>query len=871
MVMGTLLLPALVRRAGSSLSGLGVASRAAAASRRSFAQTSCLSQQQQAETSGHQQTAASWEVNVRSSDPEYLRGARDSSWWTGKAPTECAGFQPEEQTLSSLPLPNLRECTREQLLSYFENTWAKTDVLFAGLQSEEAFYRPPYHDLRHPKIFYYAHTAAVYINKLRVSGLLEQPVNEYYEHIFETGVDEMSWDDLSKNHMVWPSVAELTDYRREVFNRVANTIMEHPAFETIGELEASPFWAVVLGTEHEHIHLETSSVLMRELPLDLVRHPEYFPRLHPSAADGVEPGTAPERGTHFPDNAMVGVKGGSVTLGKPRDFPSFGWDNEYGTKTMHVRPFETSKFMISNGEFFDFVKSGGYSMEHYWTAEGWQWRAFRNVKWPTYWVPTGPTGLHQYRLRTIFEEIDMPWAWPAAVNYHEAKAYANWRSEQEGVKYRIGTEAEHQLLCHPNTRDPALGVARDPVMTMGGAEFRAAGVNLNLAHGSESPVDAGPANPVGVHDSMGNVWEWNEDHFNAFPGFKIHQFYEDFSLPCFDGKHNLILGGSFISCGQEASIFARYHFRPHFFQHAGFRLVKPDAAETLVPTSCTDNPGPYVGTYPFRRSSDTVDAATGAIVSSEAHKYDEQKMLQQYIYLHYGHDEPAGVPVEATRFPSRCAQLVAEAAEAHGVQTGRVLDVGCGTGGIAFQLARYFDQVEAIDLSENFIQTAQNIQRQGSIPSTILDEGEIYHNFEATVPAGIDAKRVSFKVGDAMCLPPDIGTFDAVLLANVIDRLPVPSSCLGRMGGSRGVVAPNGLLFVISPSSWNQAFTPKELWLGGYNNSEGKRVTSLDGLHQVLDPHFNLLSQQDMPFVLREHARKYEYIVANVSVWQNQA
>lgn len=75
-----------------------------------------------------------------------------------------------------------------------------------GLQGVEAYYRPPYHNLRHPMMFYYGHPAALYINKLRVAGLLDTPVNEYFEHIFETGVDEMAWDDLSKNDMLWPMV-----------------------------------------------------------------------------------------------------------------------------------------------------------------------------------------------------------------------------------------------------------------------------------------------------------------------------------------------------------------------------------------------------------------------------------------------------------------------------------------------------------------------------------------------------------------------------------------------------------------------------------------------------------------------------------------
>lgn len=79
----------------------------------------------------------------------------------------------------------------------------------------------------------------------------------------------------------------------------------------------------------------------------------------------------------------------------------------------------------------------------------------------------------------------------------------------------------------------------------------------------------------GFYDVLGNAWEWGEDHYSALPGFKVHPYYEDFSSPCFAGKHQLILGGSFISTGQLASKYARYQFRPHFFQHATFRVVAP--------------------------------------------------------------------------------------------------------------------------------------------------------------------------------------------------------------------------------------------------------------------------------------------------------
>ena len=109
------------------------------------------------------------------------------------------------------------------------------------------------------------------------------------------------------------------------------------------------------------------------------------------------------------------------------------------------------------------------------------------------------------------------------------------------------------------------------------------------------------ANDRGFHDTFGNVWQWCEDNFNSLPGFKIHPYYTDFSTPCFDGKHQMMLGGSFISTGDEASIWARFHFRPHFFQHAGFRVVK----ENLEAKSQLD-------------------------------KYERDVTLDQYLLFHYG-------------------------------------------------------------------------------------------------------------------------------------------------------------------------------------------------------------------------------------------
>jgi len=70
--------------------------------------------------------------------------------------------------------------------------------------------------------------------------------------------------------------------------------------------------------------------------------------------------------------------------------------------------------------------------------------------------------------------------------------------------------------------------------------LQVAGANFQLAYGSQSPVTALPASEAGFHDVFGNAWEWGEDHFSAFPGFKVHPYYEDFSAPCFAGLHHMV-------------------------------------------------------------------------------------------------------------------------------------------------------------------------------------------------------------------------------------------------------------------------------------------------------------------------------------------
>jgi len=516
----------------------------------------------------------------RNGPNEVLAKFKDT-WWTGLHPEKCPGFYKDAKTgmayVQALPLLNLEVCTRQDVMDYFDNTWTLTEILFSGIKHESTYVRSPYHQLRHPKMFYYGHTAVLFLNKLRLAGLVEKPVDLYLEKILETGVDEMSWDDMSKNEMEWPSVAIVKDYRQKIYNIVKDVIMAHPDLDletrrknpSIKLNQHHPLWSLFMGFEHEKIHFETSSVLIRELPIDLVETPKYWSPLFPHFV---------KEKAQAPINKWVQVKGQTVTYGKNDSVPSFGWDNEFGQRSTQTKDFQVTQQLISNAEYYEFVSTGAYSEDQYWETEGLMWRKFRNTKRPTFWVSYGPEGLHDYKLRTIFEIIDMPWDWPAEVNYHEAKAYAHWKQEQDSkksqntnLKYRLITEAEFVTLRKNISQDPVL--QKNVYSVESGQRLNYDHkFNFNYLYASASPVNSSEK-ICDVYDVMGNVWQWAEDQFNPLEQFKVHRLYDDFSTPCFDGKHQMILGGSFMSCGHEASVNARFHFRPHFFQHAGFRIA----------------------------------------------------------------------------------------------------------------------------------------------------------------------------------------------------------------------------------------------------------------------------------------------------------
>jgi len=685
---------------------------------------------------------------------------------------------------------------RKEIRDYFLEIYELDERLFDLLKDKKSLYEQA-NTLRHPLLFYYGHTATFFMNKLVVANITQQRVNKTYEAIFAIGVDEMSWDDLNDENYTWPTYEQTKAYRDEVKKLVLH-IIDTLEFSIPINWE-SPMWIILMGIEHEIIHIETSSVLLREFGIEHLSSNELFTYNN-------------EAKQTYPLNELVEVKGAEVLLEKSRKNPVFyGWDNEFSFHKAIIKDFKASKYLVSNGEFLEFVKDGAYSKLHYFSKEGIKWLDFAQAKMPRFWTKEEDT----YYLREINRIVPLPLNYPVDINVYEAEAFCKYKSEQLGYEVRLPSEDEFYRLNDY-------------------AKAQECEANIGLKYFNQTPVDKYVFKVDGkeFYDVIGNVWQWSLTPIYPFDGFETHPSYDDFTTPTFDDRHLLMKGGSFISLGNETLRSARYAFRKHFFQHAGFRYV---SSNNEYRTKLNDN------------------------------VYETDEQISQYCEFHYGEEFFC-----VKNFPKTSVDVLRPYLK--DINTKKAMDLGCSVGRSSYELATIFDEVLGIDFSTNFINVGIKLKKYENLTYKVATEGDLYD--EKTISLkdfALDEvkEKVTFMQGDACNLKDIYTAYDLIFCSNLIDRLYYPQKFLDDIPNR---INNGGLLVLLSPYTWLEDYTPKSNWLGGYIE-DNKEVKTLDTLKFNLEEKgdFELVDTLDVPFVIKETKRKHQYTISQMSIWKKKS
>jgi formylglycine-generating enzyme required for sulfatase activity len=195
---------------------------------------------------------------------------------------------------------------------------------------------------------------------------------------------------------------------------------------------------------------------------------------------------------------------------------------------------------MTNADYLQFVEAGGPP--------------------PPFWVQRDGA----WRLRAMFEEIDMPRAWPVYVAQDQALAYAAWRGA------RLMTEAEFHRAAYGT---PHGDERRQPWGDESPSAERG-----NFGKERWDPVSAGSypagASAWGVHDLVGNGWEWTSTVFEPLPGFLPMASYPRYSADFFDNDHYVVKGASPVTGFDLIRRSFRNWYRPSYpYVYAKFRCV----------------------------------------------------------------------------------------------------------------------------------------------------------------------------------------------------------------------------------------------------------------------------------------------------------
>ncbi|MCA9243156.1 MAG: ergothioneine biosynthesis protein EgtB [Phycisphaerales bacterium] len=325
-----------------------------------------------------------------------------------------------------------------------------------------------------------------------------------------------------------PGVDEIHAYRRHVDAHMRALLSDGVSRKSADIVE--------IGLNHEQQH--------QELMLTDIKHVLGANPLRPAYAEAVDPVDEEDAG----DAGEIGRLRWASYAENVREIGAgpdgFAWDNEQPRHRALIHGFDIATRLVTNGEYLEFMRDGGYSAANLWLSEGWD--ALRREGWaaPLYWFQGEDGVWREYTLRGV--EPLRANAPVCHVSYFEADAFARWRGA------RLPTEFEWELAA--GDADAASNLADDWRLR---------------------PMPAPDHDGSTCHQMLGDVWEWTASPYTAYPGYVAPSG----AFGEYNGKFMcnqfVLRGGSFATPRDHIRITYRNFWPPATrWQFAGIRLAR---------------------------------------------------------------------------------------------------------------------------------------------------------------------------------------------------------------------------------------------------------------------------------------------------------
>ncbi|RDW69485.1 hypothetical protein BP6252_08505 [Coleophoma cylindrospora] len=484
------------------------------------------------------------------------------------------GVDPAEYAATTIPS-----------LADWHGLWKAWDTVTRGMIPDEELLDKPI-KLRNACIFYLGHIPTFLDVQLKKAT--EQPLCEptYYSQIFERGIDpDVDNPELCHAHSEipdeWPQLDEILTYQDCVRGKVEKIY-------NAGQISRKAGRALWIGFEHEIMHLETLLYIL--LQSDKTLPPTSITPDFEADARRAKAARVPNQWFKIPSQTIT------IGLDDPDDNSGpdnhFGWDNEKPSRQASVKAIEAQGRPITNEEYARYLEqtnqskipaswaetkiketpyqngttnghSNGYTNGH---ASGHQNGGTNGYPSGHTETPLTKEFLEGKSVRTVYGLIPLKFAldWPVFASYDELAGCAKWMGgriptaeETRSIYKYANTLKMKEAERHLGKTVPAVnshllndGVEESPPFPSsqakkGSSELFANLEGANIGFKNWHPVAVtGNGNKLAGQAEMGGVWEWTSSPLANYEGFEPMSLYPAYTADFFDGKHNIILGGS---------------------------------------------------------------------------------------------------------------------------------------------------------------------------------------------------------------------------------------------------------------------------------------------------------------------------------------